>query len=57
MTKEELLKHSEYTKGNISENSLIYKGETRKLLNEHVKNGLVSIQDEAGQLIAPLLDF
>ena len=56
-TKEELLKYSEYTKGNIAENSLIYKGETRKLLNEHVKNGLVSIQDEAGQLIAPLLDL
>ena len=56
-SKEELLKHNEYKEGSISKYGLIYKGSNRNLLNEHVKKGLVSIQDEAGQLIAPLLDL
>lgn len=54
--KEELLKFSEYKDGNLK-TSLIYQGETRNRLNLDMINGLVSIQDEAGQLIAPLLEL
>ena len=57
VSKDELLKFNEYKEGTISKYGLIYKGSNRNLLNEHVKKGLVSIQDEAGQLIAPLLDL
>lgn len=54
--KDELLKNSEYKEGNL-DTCLIYQGETRTKLNNDVINGLVSIQDEAGQLIAPLLEL
>ena len=54
--KKELLKFSEYKDGNLK-TSLIYQGETRNRLNLDMINGLVSIQDEAGQLIAPLLEL
>lgn len=56
INKEELLKFSEYKDGNLK-TSLIYQGETRNRLNLDMINGLVSIQDEAGQLIAPLLEL
>ncbi len=55
-SKEEMLKNSDYISGKLAQNSLIYQGKTRKSLVEDVKNGLVSIQDEAGQLIAIELD-
>ena len=54
--KEELLKNKVYKDG-ILDSSLIYQGETRSQLNSDMQKGLVSIQDEAGQLIAPLLDL
>ena len=56
-TKDELIKTGSYKECNLALNSLIYIGKTRQTLNEHSKKGLVSIQDEAGQLVAPLLDL
>lgn len=57
ITKEELLKNPNFKEGTLAINSAIYIGKTREVLNEYVKKGLVSIQDEAGQLIAPLLEL
>lgn len=55
-SKQELLKNDEYKDGNLV-NSLFYVGRTREKLNKDIKEGLISIQDEAGQLIAPLLEL
>ena len=56
-TKEEILKNENFKNGSLAQNSVIYVGKTRQVLNEYLKNGLISIQDEAGQLVAPLLDL
>ena len=57
ISKKDLLATNAYKECDLANDSLIYIGKTRQLLNEHVKKGLVSIQDEAGQLVAPLLEL
>ena len=55
ISKEELLKDSHFINGNLAFDALLYKAgniaETR-----YFKTGLVTIQDESSQLVAPLLD-
>jgi len=56
-SKKELLINKDFKEGNLADNGLIYIGKTRTVLNDFVKRGLLSIQDEAGQLVAPLLEL
>lgn len=55
INKEELLKDKHFINGNLAIDALLYKAgniaETR-----YFKTGLVTIQDESSQLVAPLLD-
>lgn len=55
INKEELLKDKHFINGNLAVDALLYKAgniaETR-----YFKTGLVTIQDESSQLVAPLLD-
>ena len=57
ITKEELLTKGSFIKGMLANTSAIYVGKTRDVLNDYMKKGFVSIQDEAGQLVAPLLEL
>lgn len=55
-TQNELLKNDIFKKSLISDYGLIYKGNIPVKDTKEFKNGLLSIQDESGQLIAPFLE-
>lgn len=42
--------------GNLASSAIIYKGSKRISELDEFKEGLISVQDESGQLVAPLLD-
>lgn len=53
-TKEKLLEDDNFVVGNLSKDALLYKA--GNIANtDYFKNGLVTVQDESSQLIAPLL--
>lgn len=56
-SKKEILNNKNFKDGTLASDGVIYIGKTREDLNNYLKQGLVSIQDEAGQLVAPLLDL
>lgn len=55
-TQDKLLENSAFIKSMISSYGLIYKGNIPVKDTQEFKNGLVSIQDESGQLVAPFLE-
>jgi 16S rRNA (cytosine967-C5)-methyltransferase len=55
-TREQILKNHDFQTGSIAAHSVIYVGANSVFETKEYQQGLISPQDESGQLIAPLLD-
>lgn len=53
---EEIIKSNNFIKGSLAQSSVIYTGSDSVFETDEYKNGLISPQDETGQLVAPQLD-
>lgn len=53
---EELIKNKNFIRGNLANSSVIYTGSDSVFETDEYKSGLISPQDETGQLVAPQLD-
>lgn len=57
ISREKILRNNNFIIGNVSKFAVIYEGDEKIADLEEFKQGFIVAQDEAGQLVAPLLDL
>jgi len=53
---EEILQNPDFVKGNLANNSVIYKGDAPIATTKEMKTGMISVQDESSQYVVEVLN-